>query len=88
MKRTITAMNYLEVIGSIAHFCHTDYKSFFDNYEKLEDNERESFVSACVGQGEISDVEELTEEMMEFLNLPEDQKWFISTWNDEYVKNN
>lgn len=88
MKRTITVMNYLEVIGSIAHFCHTDYKGFFDNYEKLEDNEREFFVSTCVEQGEISDVEELTEEMMKFLNLPEDQKWFISTWNNEYIKNN
>ena len=85
MKRTITVMNYLEVIGSISHMCGGEYKEFFEEYSKKEEDDRESFVFDTVSKGEITDVEIVSEDMVDFLNLPNNQMWFISTWNQEYV---
>ena len=85
MKRTITVMNYLEVVGSIAHMCNTDYKDFFEQYKGKDESERECFVFDSVNCGSISDVESVSEDMADFLNLPSGQYWFISTWNQEYV---
>lgn len=85
MERTVKVMNYLQVVGSIAHMCNGEYKAFFEHYEKTEEEDRETFVFDAVDRGEIVDVKIITEETVEFLNLPENQTWFISKWNNEYV---
>ena len=87
MTRKVTVMNYLEVVGSIAHFCNNEYKNFFENYANVEEEEREDFVRNCVEQGGLSDFKLLDGEVLDFLDLPENNLWFICTFDNEYIEN-
>jgi len=86
MERKVTVMNYLEVVGSIAHMHDAEYTDFFKEYDAAAEDERENIVSDAVSNGNITDVEIVPENVAEFLNLPDEKTWFISTWNGEYVE--
>lgn len=86
MTRKVTVMNYLEVVGSIAHLCNTDYKDFFEKYSLLDEECREDFVVGSVIE-EIIDFEVLDDKTIEFLDLPRNQHWFICTFDNEYIEN-
>lgn len=86
MTRKVTVMNYLEVVGSIAHLYNTDYEDFFEKYSLLDEECREDFVVGSVIE-EIIDFKVLDDKTIEFLDLPRNQHWFICTFDNEYIEN-
>ena len=86
MKREVTVMNYLEVMGSIAHLLDSDYKEFFETYKELDEEVRDDFVAGTTRQGEISNFRVLSDDIIDFLGLPDNQHWYISTFDAEYLK--
>ena len=86
MERKVKVMNYLEVVGSIAHMHDAEYEDFFKKYKEAVEDERESVVADAISNGDITDVEVVPENVADFLDLPDNQIWFISTWKREYVE--
>lgn len=91
-KISVTTMNYLEVLGSIAHMANSDYKDFFEEYCSIEDEgNRKLFVYESVLDGDIPDIEVVPEIVLEFLGLPShmvpgDGDCYICTYNLEYLQ--
>lgn len=91
-KISVTTMNYLEVVGSIAHMANDDYKDFFEKYCSIEEEgDRKIFVYEYVLDGNILDFEVVPETILEFLGFPShmspgDGDCYICTYNSEYLR--
>lgn len=88
MERKITVMSAEEVLGSML-LVLDEYPDLMKRIKKNEDgyNLGEILAQYYYDGNRIADIEMLNEEIVEFLNLPENKSWFISTWHDEYVEN-
>lgn len=88
MERKITVMSAEEVLGSML-LVLDEYPDLMERIKKNEDgyNLGEILAQYYYDGKKIVDVEMLDEETIEFLNLPENKPWFISTFNNEYVEN-
>ena len=91
MERKITVMSAEEVIGYMILLLD-EYPDLMERIRKNEVNDDGYSLGTILTQyyydgHEIVNVAMLDENMVEFLNLPSDRPWFISTWHSEYVEN-
>ena len=71
MNIKVKVMNYKEVLGTIAPLLNSEkeYHDLFDLIQDREDYEIEMIVHDAVIHGTIVDIEEVSEEIEEFLDL-------------------
>ena len=91
MERKITVMSAEEVLGSMI-LVLDEYPDLMERIKKNVEDEDGYSLGEILAQyyydgKKIVDVEMLDEQTIEFLNLPENKPWFISTFNNEYVEN-
>lgn len=91
MERKITVMSAEEVLGSMI-LVLDEYPDLMERIKKNVEDKDGYSLGEILAQyyydgKKIVDVEMLDEQTIEFLNLPENKPWFISTFNNEYVEN-
>ena len=87
MKKVITIMSAEEVLGSLTPILRSDYMDLLLKIEKeTEEKTLDEILSEYYDEFGIADIHRLTSKERGFLNIFTSENYYVSTFNDEYCK--